>query len=167
MTNHLYEAIDFSNIGFSRAETCMVTEPNHSNIFGNVHGGELMKLMDNIAGIAAAKHAKGMVVTARVDELEFHRAVKIGELVTCVGQLAYVGNASMQVLVTVSVLDVHSSKEPEVALTAFFTMVHLENQKPAKVEALVPKNKAEEFLFNLGKQKYEEIKQKKLNNVKK
>lgn len=69
-------------INFAQAQTCLLMEPQHSNILGYVHGGELMKMMDNTAGIAAAKQAKGMVVTARVDEIEFHEAVKIGDVVT-------------------------------------------------------------------------------------
>ncbi len=42
-------------------------QPEHANIAGNVHGGEIMKMMDNAAGIAAARHSRSNVVTARVD----------------------------------------------------------------------------------------------------
>ena len=45
-------------INFAQAQTCLLMEPQHSNILGHVHGGELMKMMDNTAGIAAAKQAK-------------------------------------------------------------------------------------------------------------
>ncbi len=152
--------MNHNNISFSRAETCTVMEPIHSNIFGNVHGGELMKLMDVIAGITASKHAKGMVVTARVDELEFHKSINIGSIVTCVGQLSYVGRSSMQVMVTVSVHEVENYSEPEVALTAFFTMVHLKNQKPSTVPPLHPTTKEEKELYALGERKYKEIKAK-------
>lgn len=149
-----------NNISFSRAETCTVMEPIHSNIFGNVHGGELMKLMDIIAGITASKHANGMVVTARVDELEFHKSINIGAVVTCVGQLSYVGNTSLQVMVTVLVHEIERYSEPEVALTAFFTMVHLKDHKPSPVPPLHPITKEEKELFALGEQKYKEIKAK-------
>ncbi|MDH8678226.1 hotdog domain-containing protein [Fusibacter bizertensis] len=149
-----------NNISFSRAETCMVMEPIHSNIFGNVHGGELMKLMDVVAGITASKHAKGMVVTARVDELEFHKSIGIGAIVTCVGQLSYVGKSSMQVMVTVSVHEVENYSEPEVALTAFFTMVHIKDHKPHPVQPLNPETEDEKKLYALGEQKYIEIKAK-------
>lgn len=152
--------MNHNNISFSRAETCTVMEPIHSNIFGNVHGGELMKLMDVIAGITASKHAKGMVVTARVDELEFHKSINIGSIVTCVGQLSYVGKSSMQVMVTVSVHEVENYSEPEIALTAFFTMVHIKNQVPTAVPELHPITKEEKELYALGEQKYKEIKAK-------
>ena len=108
----------YSKIAFARAETCMVMEPRHSNIMGNVHGGELMKLMDNVAGIAAFKHCKGDAVTARVDEIVFIKPVHIGDIVTCVGQLTYVGRSSMQIMVSIYVNDLHSEEMPEASLTA-------------------------------------------------
>lgn len=161
-----------NNISFSRAETCLIMEPIHSNLYGNVHGGELMKVMDNVAGLAAFKHAKGTVVTARVDEIVFHKPIHIGDIVTCIGQVAYVGKSSMQIMVSIiaSKIDDYSQPEvamtaldcshPEVAMTAFFTMVHLVDNKPAEVPRLVINTKEEEKLYKLGERKYYEIKSK-------
>ena len=149
-----------NNISFSRAETCLIMEPRHSNPHGNVHGGELMKIMDNTAGIAAAKHAKGTVVTARVDEIVFHKAIHIGDIVTCIGQLSYVGKTSMQIMVSIVVHELDNYSEPKTALTAFFTMVHLVENKPAKVPELVVTTKEEEDIYKLGEKKYWEIKSK-------
>lgn len=149
-----------NNISFSRAETCMIMEPMHSNVMGNVHGGELMKIMDNIAGIAAFKHARGHVVTARVDEIVFLKPTHVGNIVTCVAQLAYVGKSSMQIIVKIFVHDVNNYTQPQIALTAFFTMVHLIDGKPAEVPKLVVTNKEEEELYKLGEKKYNEIKAK-------
>ena len=148
-----------NNISFAKAETCMIMEPRHSNAMGNVHGGELMKIMDNIAGIAAFKHAKGAVVTARVDEIVFLKPIHIGNIVTCVAQLAYVGNSSMQIVVKIYVNDINNYSKPDVALTAFFTMVHLVDGKPAEVPKLVVTTKEEEELYKLGEKKYKEIKE--------
>lgn len=150
----------YNNISFARAETSLVMEPAHSNIHGNVHGGELMKIMDNVAGIAAAKHCKGLVVTARVDEIVFHRPIHIGSIVTCIGQLAYVGKSSMQIMVRIVVHEMENYSEPETALTAFFTMVHIVDNKPTKVPELVVTNEEEEELYRLGEEKYKEIKEK-------
>lgn len=152
-----------NNIKFAQAETCLLMEPQHSNIFGNVHGGELMKIMDNTAGIASAKQAKGMVVTARVDEIEFHQAVKIGDIVTVHAQVSYVGTASIQVQVIVYVEDIMTNTEPLLALSAFFTMVHLVDGKPSKVEPLVITNQEERKLYELGEKKYLEIQKKRLS----
>lgn len=78
-----------NNISFSRAESCLVMDPMHSNPYGNVHGGELMKIMDIVAGIAAIKHARGTMVhlvdgkPAKVPELvitsEEAEIYKLGE----------------------------------------------------------------------------------------
>lgn len=146
------------DVTFARAETCLIMEPRHSNAAGNVHGGELMKVMDTIAGITAFKHARGNVVTARVDELVFHKPVHVGDIITCNGQLTYVGRSSMQIMVTLLVHDLQNAFEPEVALTAFFTMVHLKDDKPAAVDPLVPTSEEEADLFSLGERKYKEIK---------
>ena len=56
----------------------MLMQPMNANSQGSVHGGDLVKIMDNIAGIAARKHSRGMVVTARIDELVFHKPVLLG-----------------------------------------------------------------------------------------
>jgi len=49
-----------------------VMQPNQANPAGNVHGGEIMKMIDNTAFVVAQRHARTNIVTARVDELKFH-----------------------------------------------------------------------------------------------
>lgn len=149
-----------NEVSFSKAESCLIMEPRLSNPHGTAHGGELIKIMDNTAGIAAAKHAKGSVVTARVDEIVFHKAIHIGDIVTCIAQLCYVGHTSMQIMVSIVVHELENYTEPETALTAFFTMVHITDGRPAVVPALSPVTKAEQQLYELGEQKYLEIRSK-------
>ena len=130
-------------------------QPDQSNIAGNVHGGEIMKLMDNTAGIVARKHARSNVVTARVDKLEFHLPIHIGNLVTFQGQLIFVGSKSMEVLITVLVEDLAKEELPKVALTAYFTMVALDKDgKPTPVPSLEITNDEEQKLYEEGKQRY-------------
>jgi len=148
------------NVSFSNAVTTMIMEPMHGNAQGNVHGGELMKIMDNVAGIVAFKHSRGSVVTARVDEIVFHLPVNIGNIITCVGQLAYVGKSSMQIIIKIVVHDLDNYSEPVTALSAFFTMVHLKDGKPSTVPKIEPKTKEEEVLYKLGEKKHFEIKAK-------
>lgn len=151
-----------NNVNFAQAETCLIMEPIHANIHGHVHGGELMKIMDNTAGIAAAKQAKGLVVTKRVDEIEFHQAVNIGNIVTVNAQVCFVGTSSIQVRVHVFVHDIENYTEPNRALSAFFTMVHIKDGKPSRVNPLVVSSDEEKELFELGMQKYNEIQAKKV-----
>lgn len=148
------------SISFPRAESCVIMEPLHSNSYGNVHGGNLMKMMDDIAGLAGLKQARGVVVTARVDELVFHEPIHVGDIVTCIGQVAYVGHSSIQVMVSIEVHELEDYSKSRVAMTAFFTMVHLVDDKPAKVPPLIVRTRDEEELYKLGEAKYKEIKAK-------
>lgn len=130
-------------------------QPAQANIAGNVHGGEIMKLMDNAGGIVARKHARSNIVTARVDILEFHQPIHIGNYVKCVGQLTFVGTSSMEVLITVTVEDLSEEEEPRVALTGYFTFVALDkNGKPITVPRLEITNEEEAKRFEEGKQRY-------------
>lgn len=126
-----------------------VMEPCQANLSGNVHGGEIMKFMDTVAGATAVQYSKGNVVTARVDELDFHQPIYIGAFVTCTGKIAYVGNTSMEVSVVVEVQDLESDEEPVKALSAFFTMVALdEDGNPRTVEPWTPKTDWEKAMHH-------------------
>lgn len=150
------------NVNFPNAITTLITHPMHANAQGSVHGGELMKIMDNVAGIVAFKHCRGRgnVVTARVDELVFIKPVNVGDIITCVGQLTYVGRTSMQIMVKIYVRDLDNYEEPVTALSAFFTMVHLKDGKPAEVPRIEPLTEEEEELYRLGEKKYKEVRTK-------
>ncbi|MDR2355228.1 MAG: acyl-CoA thioesterase, partial [Clostridiales Family XIII bacterium] len=74
--------------------------PHQINLGGNVHGGELFKLMDMIAGAVCQQYAKTTIVTVRVDDLQFFSPVFVGDYVCCTARIAYVGNSSIDVLVT-------------------------------------------------------------------
>ena len=75
--------------------------PSDANPYGNVHGGEIMKLIDACAGAAATRHARSRVVTAFVDELSFLGPVYVGDLVTAKASVNHVGRSSMEVGVRV------------------------------------------------------------------
>ncbi len=152
--------ISYNNVYFSNAITTMIMQPAQANSQGSVHGGELMKIMDNMAGIVAIRHAKSNVVTARVDELVFEKPISVGDIITCIGQLSYVGSSSMQVIVKVYVRNLEDYSKVELATSAFFTMVHLKDGKPAPVQKLVPETDEERELYELGEKKYYEIKKK-------
>ncbi len=139
----------------SKVSVGHLMQPDQANIEGNVHGGEVMKLMDSCAGIVARRHSRRNTVTAMVDELEFMEAIHVGELVTCYGQLTYVGKQSMEVLVTVTVEDLQLSQPPKVALTAYFTMVALDiNGDPTAVPELELRTDEERRLYEEGEKRY-------------
>ena len=84
--------------------------PSDANPWGNVHGGEIMRLIDECAGAAATRHARQRVVTARVDELSFVAPVYVGNLVTARASVNDVGTKSMEVGVRVDAEDLLTGK---------------------------------------------------------
>ena len=75
--------------------------PSDANPFGNVHGGEVMKLIDSCAGTTAQRHSRSRVVTARIDELSFLAPVYVGDLMTAKASVNDVGSKSMEIGVRV------------------------------------------------------------------
>ena len=69
----------------------------HANFMGNVHGGEIMKLIDTAAGIAASRHAGGPVVTASLDQMSFLHPVHVGDVVLVRASVNDVGRTSIEV----------------------------------------------------------------------
>ena len=122
--------------------------PSQANVAGNVHGGEIMKLMDTAAGAVAKKYARCNVVTARVDELQFHLPIFVGALVTLTATIAYVGKTSIEVIVNVDAEDLESDTEPKRALSSYFTMVALDKGgRPREVTPLKPETEEERALY--------------------
>lgn len=156
------------SVSHSQVIMSNVMLPQHANAAGNVHGGEIIKLIDSAAGVVAQRHARTNVVTARVDELEFLHPIRIGNVVTCYGKLTFVGKSSMEVSVSVTVEDVSRDEPAKIALTAYLTFVSLgENGKPQQVASLELVNEEERHLFEEGQQRYLAYKQlgKKVSNL--
>ncbi len=121
---------------------------NQSNVFGKVHGGEIMKIMDMAAGVAAMKYAKSGCVTVRVDEMEFHLPINIGDLVTATASVVSVGNTSLEVFVTLETEDITKEEESKHALSAYFTMVCIDQEgRPHPVKKYTPETEEEIQLY--------------------
>ncbi|MDR0853461.1 MAG: acyl-CoA thioesterase [Clostridiales Family XIII bacterium] len=123
--------------------------PNQANLSGDIHGGEIMKLMDNTAGACAIRYAKKRVVTARVDQLEFLKPIRVANYVTCRAKVAYVGRTSIEVFLTVDVEDLKTSDGSFRALEAFFTLVAVDSDGiPSPVPPYTPTTEEEVDLYN-------------------
>ncbi|HYR61092.1 MAG TPA: acyl-CoA thioesterase [Actinomycetota bacterium] len=109
-----------------------------ANLLGFVHGGVIMKLVDNAAGLVAIRHSRGPVVTAAVDEMSFIEPVQLGALVTVAASLNYVGTTSMEVGVRVETEDVLTGERAHTA-SAYLVFVALEegSGKPRPVPRLI------------------------------
>ena len=75
--------------------------PEHANALGNVHGGIIMKLVDEAGALCALRHAQRPVVTVAIDSMTFHSPLRVGDVVSLYAHLNYVGQTSMEVGVEV------------------------------------------------------------------
>jgi uncharacterized protein (TIGR00369 family) len=75
--------------------------PEHANALGNVHGGVIMKMVDEAGAIAAMRHARRPCVTIAVDSMNFKQPVHVGQLMVCQARVTYVGRSSIEVRVLV------------------------------------------------------------------
>ena len=110
----------------------------HANFMGNVHGGEIMKLIDTAAGIAASRHAGGPVVTASLDEMSFMHPVRVGDVVLVHASVNDVGRTSLEVGVRVESEEILSGRRTHTS-SAYLVFVALDERgQPRPVPALVP-----------------------------
>jgi acyl-CoA hydrolase len=108
-----------------------------ANSAGNVHGGTVMKLADEVAGLAAIKHSRRRVVTAGMDRMNFLVPIHVGELVTFSACVNAAWRTSMEVGVRVE-SENPLSGEVRHTNTAYLTMVALDEEgRPAPVPPLV------------------------------
>lgn len=85
----------------SRITLSALMGPQDTNNLGNVHGGVIMKMVDEVGALAAMRHARAPVVTVAIDTMTFNEPIRVGNLVQCTAELTYVGRTSMEVRVEV------------------------------------------------------------------
>jgi acyl-CoA hydrolase len=88
-------------VAASRVETAQAVLPGHTNGMGTLFGGVLMQWIDVAAAISAARHARGLVVTASMDRLHFLRPVRLEEFVIVRAEVSFAARTSMEVEVEV------------------------------------------------------------------
>ena len=112
--------------------------PTNANPDGGIHGGDIMKYIDDAASVVAMKHARTRVVTASIDRLDFHLPVHIGNLLILKASLNATGRSSMEIGVRVEAEDLRKGIITHIA-SAYLTFVALdENNRPTSVPAYVP-----------------------------
>ncbi|OZE32259.1 acyl-CoA thioesterase [Rhodococcus sp. 05-2254-5] len=112
--------------------------PDMSNFSGNVHGGALLKLLDQVAYACASRYAQTYVVTISVDRVIFREAIHVGELVTFSASVNYTGRTSMEIGIRVDAENIRSGQLRH-ANSSYFTMVAVDGAgNPAPVPPLHP-----------------------------
>ena len=111
--------------------------PQDANPAGNVHGGAVVKIIDEAAGVVASRHARSNVVTASIDRMQFHTPVFVGDLLIVTAGLNLVGRTSMEIGVRVDAENLITG-EVRHAATAYLTYVALDAQgRPRTVPTLI------------------------------
>ena len=114
-----------------------------ANTAGNVHGGTIMKMVDEVAGVAALRHCGARVVTAALDRMTFAQPVYVGQLVTVKATVNAAWRTSMEVGVRVESEDVRTGEVTHTS-TAYVTMVSLNDQGvPQPVAEIAPESEDE------------------------
>ncbi|WP_192822550.1 acyl-CoA thioesterase [Rufibacter sp. LB8] len=126
----------FRPVSHSRTTLTELMIPSYANFGGKIHGGILLSLMDKVAYACAAKHAGNYCVTVTVDGVNFLQPVEVGELVSLLASVNYVGRTSLLVGIKVIAENVKSGTVKHTN-TSYFTMVAKgEDDKPTKVPGL-------------------------------
>jgi len=121
--------------------------PTDANNAGYVHGGVILAIADKVAGVCAVRHSRMYSVTASFDRVDFHKPINIGQLVTFMASVNYVGKTSMEIGIRVESEDLQKGKK--IHTNSFYvTMVALDKKgKPTKVPKLIPITREEKRRF--------------------
>jgi len=137
-------------VSASRTSLAQLMQPEHANNNGNVHGGWIMKLVDEAGALACMRHAQHRVVTVEVDSFTFRHPIRIGDLVILNAEVSYVGRTSMEAEIQVVAenpvtgLRVHTN-------TAYVVYVALnENGQPVSVPPLITETEEQRKRFEAG-----------------
>ena len=124
--------------GSSTLSMTVLMTPDKANFSGNVHGGTLLKYLDEVAYACASRFAGSYVVTLSVDQVTFRQPIHVGELVTFLASVNYTGRTSMEVGIKVVTENIRD-KLVRHTNSCFFTMVAVDEQgKPVEVPTLQP-----------------------------
>lgn len=130
----------------SRITMARTMQPSDANGYGNVHGGVIMRFVDEAAGAVAIRHTKSRCVTASLDHMNFENPAYIGDLVTINAYLTFVGRTSMEVKCIVTA-ESFITDEVRLISTCYLIYVSIDEQgKPIPVPPLVletPEERAE------------------------
>lgn len=123
----------------ARVTISQIMDAHDTNLLGTVHGGVIMKLVDSVAGVVAARHSEGSAVTAALDEMTFMVPVRVGDVVHVSSQVNWAGKSSMEIGVQVKA-DRWDESVPAVHVaSAYLAFVAIDAEgKPRPVPPVIP-----------------------------
>ena len=133
----------------------MVIMPEHAGPGGvYAHGGEIMKIMDTAAGLAAVRHAHSPVATLRVEGMNFKHPVRVGNYMEVQAKMVFASASTMEVQVKVTAENIIKEQSWD-AVTAYFVIIALDEEGKAKrIPPLIVTSEQEKRLFEAGQKRY-------------
>ena len=149
------EELKAKPIRASQISIAQLMQPEHANNLGNVHGGWIMKLVDEAGALACMRHAQRRVVTVAVDSMVFRQPIRIGDLVILNAEVAYTGRTSLEAEVQV-VAENPVTGERTHTNTAYLVYVALDdNGKPVPVPPLFAETEGEKLRLDQAQKRQE------------
>jgi len=144
------------NISESEITLNQLMHFEQANSLGNIHGGVLMKLIDEAGGLCASRHARYPAVTVAVDSLTFLEPVHVGDLVSFRARLTYVGHTSMEAEVCVEAEEIQTGRR-RLTNQAYLVYVALgKDGRPVEVPRLILKTEEEHKKWEQAEQRQTE-----------
>lgn len=142
----------------SMTEQQYLIRPVHMNHYNRLFGGELLRWIDELAGIVARRHCNANITTAAIDNLQFKAPVFAGQMLVLVGKVTYTGSTSMEVRVDTYTEDLDGIRR--VINRAYFVMVAIDdNGKPIPVPEIIPETEEQKMEYEAAIKRREMRKQ--------
>ena len=147
----------------SRTEQQYLIRPAHINPYGRLFGAQLLKWIDEVAGIVAVRHANAIVTTAAIDNLQFTKPAYAGQMIVLCGRVTYVGRTSMEVRVDTYTEALDGTRV--LINRAYIDMVAINNEgQPIEVPALELESDEERAEYEAAIKRKEVRKQRRLED---
>ena len=129
-------------VSASMTEQQYLVRPSHINHYGRLFGGQLLKWIDELAGIVAIRHSGATVTTAAIDNLRFEAPAYEGDFIVLQGSVTYVGFSSMEIRVDTYIETIDGNRQ--LINRAYIDMVAINSEgRPVEVPGLVLETEAQ------------------------
>jgi uncharacterized protein (TIGR00369 family) len=152
-------------IAESRVTLGLMMGPEHANALGNVHGGIIMKFVDEAGALAAMRHARCPVVTVAIDSMTFLEPITVGNIVWFNAELTYAGRTSMEARIEVTAEDPLTGKRTHTNLAYVAYVAIDEDHKPQAVPMLIAETPEENRRMEQARQRQTQRKQRRDSEV--
>jgi uncharacterized protein (TIGR00369 family) len=139
----------------SRVTISQLMHPEHANLLGNIHGGWIMKLVDEAGALTCMRHAQRKVVTVSIDSMVFRQPIRIGDLIIINAEVSYVGRTSLEAEVQVLAENPITGERTHTN-TAYLVYVALDDAgRPTPVRELIAETEDEKRRMEKAKERQE------------